>query len=126
MKKNLLFVLLILFISGCETTEGYRKIVESWVGSAEIDLIRSWGAPQHSYQSGDTKFIAYNSSQSVYIPGTTPTYTTTVIGNTTYTNTTGGIPAQNIQLSCGTTFEIRDEIIVSWSFRGNDCTAKEN
>ncbi len=126
MEKNLLFVLLILFISGCATTEEYRKIIDSWVGSTEIDLIRSWGAPQRSYQSGDTKFIVYNASRNIRISGTTPTYTTTVIGNTAYTNTTGGTPAKNIQLSCETTFEIRGKIIVSWSFRGNDCTAVEN
>lgn len=123
---NLLFVLFILLISGCATTEGYRKIIASWVGSTEIDLIRNWGAPQHSYQSEDSNFIVYNSFRSVYIPGTTPTYTTTVIGNTAYTNTTGGSPAQNLQYSCETTFEIKDKKVVSWSFRGNDCKAKED
>jgi hypothetical protein len=125
-KKSLSFILLILFVSGCATTEGYKKIVTSWVGSTEINLIRSWGAPQHSYKSGDTKFIVYNSSRNVHIPGTTPTYTTTVIGNTAYTNTTGGTSAQNLQYSCETTFEIKNSKIVSWRFKGNDCKAKEN
>jgi len=126
MKKNLFFMLFILFVSGCATTEGYRKVVASWVGSTEIELIRSWGAPQHSYKSGSIKFIVYNSSRSVDIPGTTPTYKTTLIGNTAYTNTTGGTPDQNFQYSCETTFEIMDEKIVSWSFKGNDCTAIED
>ena len=124
MKKYFCVIALVSFISGCATTEGYKQVVNSWVGSPEINLIRSWGAPQQSYESGGTKFLIYNSARNVYLSGSSPTYTTTVIGNTAYTNSHGGSPAQNLNFSCQTTFEVQNGTIMSWSFKGNDCKAK--
>ena len=125
MKKIVYLLIFSVVISGCATTAGYKKVVNSWVGHSELELIRSWGAPQQTYESGGSKFLVYNSSRNVYLPGTAPTYTTTVIGNTAYTNSSGGTSAQNLHFSCQTTFEVRNEKIISWRFRGNDCKAKE-
>ncbi len=102
-----------------------EKILNSWVGATELDLIRKWGPPQQSYEASGRKFVVYTNSRNVYIPGTAPSYTTTVIGNTAYTNRVGGTPGQNIGLSCQTTFEISGDKIVSWRWQGNDCTALE-
>jgi len=109
MKSYLLILIVLMLISGCATTEEYKKIVESWVGSSEIALIRGWGPPQQSYESGGTKFLVYNSSRNVYLAGTSPTYTTTVIGNTAYTNSSGETPSQNLNFSRQTTFEITNK-----------------
>jgi hypothetical protein len=125
MKKICYLLVMSLIIPSCATTAGYKKVVSSWVGHSEIELIRSWGAPQQAYESGRTKFLVYSSSRNVYLPGSAPTYTTTVIGNTAYTNASGGTPDQNLNFSCQTTFEVSNGEIVSWSFRGNDCKAKE-
>lgn len=124
--RNIFIVVLLSALAGCATTAGYKKIVSSWIGNTELNLIRSWGTPQHSYQTGETKFLVYNSSRNVHFPGIAPTYTTTIIGNTVYTNTTGGLSSQNLQYSCETTFEISNKKIVSWRFKGNDCKGKEN
>jgi hypothetical protein len=126
MIKYFSIVALAIVLSGCATTDGYKQVVNSWVGSPEINLIRSWGPPQQSYQSGDSKFLVYHSARNVYLPGTPPTYSTTVIGNTAYTNSYGGTPAQNLNYRCQTTFEVRNGVIASWSFKGNDCMAKPN
>jgi hypothetical protein len=125
MKKTIYLLIFTLVISSCVTTAGYKKIVDSWVGSSELELIRSWGPPQQAYESGGVKFLAYNSSRNVYLAGTAPTYTTTYIGNTAYTSSSGGTPAQNLNLNCQTTFEISDGKIVSWRFQGNACKAEE-
>jgi hypothetical protein len=113
------------FLAGCATTANYEKILASWVGSTELDLVRKWGTPQRMYETGDTKFLTYASSRNIYLPGTAPTYQTTYIGNTAYTNRIGGTPGQNIGMSCITTFEVRNERIVSWRWEGNDCKARE-
>lgn len=124
MKRTLIAAFLSL-LTGCATTANYEKILNSWVGADEIDLIRKWGSPHRTYETGGTKFLTYVSSRNVYLPGTAPTYQTTMIGNTAYTNRIGGTPGQNIGLSCVTTFELRNDKIVSWQWEGNDCKARE-
>lgn len=125
MRKLMAIAAFLLTLTGCATTANYEKTLNSWVGSTELDLVRQWGAPQQSYEAGGRKFMVYTSSRNVYISGTAPSYTTTVIGNTAYTNRVGGTPGQNIGLSCQTTFEISGDRIVSWRWQGNDCTARE-
>lgn len=125
MKKVLAITAILSVLVGCATTANYEKILSSWVGSTELDLVRKWGPPHQAYEAGGRKFLVYSSSRNVYLPGTAPSYTTTVIGNTVYTNRVGGSPGQNIGLSCQTTFEVSGERIVSWRWQGNDCTAYE-
>lgn len=125
MRRQIALAALLLILTGCATTANYEKILNSWVGATELDLIREWGPPQQSYEAGGRKFVVYTSSRNVYISGTAPSYTTTIIGNTAYTRPVGGTPGQNIGLSCQTTFEILDDRIVSWRWQGNDCTALE-
>lgn len=126
MKNSLpLAIAIAAILSACATTANYEKILQSWVGSEEIDLIRKWGPPQQSYETGGSKFLVYSSRQNVYMPGTAPSYQTTVIGNTAYTNPIGGTPAYNIGMACVTTFELANNKIVSWQWRGNACKARE-
>ena len=120
-----LLAVVVLALAGCATTANYEKMLNGWVGAEEIDLMRKWGAPDKTYETGGTKFLTYVSSGNVYVPGVAPTYQTTVIGNTVYTNRVGGSPAQNIGLRCTTTFEVRNNKIQSWQADGNYCVAKE-
>ena len=112
-------------LSACATTAGYERILNSWVGVQEIDLVRTWGPPIQAYETGGRKFIVYESRRNVFIPGTAPTYQTNVVGNTAYTTAVGGSPAMNIGRSCVTTFELDGAKVVSWTYKGNDCKAKE-
>lgn len=112
-------------LSACATTAEYERILNSWVGVQEIDLVRTWGPPIQAYETGGRKFIVYESRRNVFIPGTAPTYQTNVVGNTAYTTAVGGSPAMNIGRSCVTTFELDGAKVVSWTYKGNDCKAKE-
>lgn len=112
-------------LSACATTAGYEKVLNSWVGSQELDLVRSWGPPAQAYEAGGSKFLLYSSQRNVYIPGVAPTLRTSVIGTTAYTTAVGGSPASNISKACVTTFELVNSRVASWSYKGNDCTAKE-
>lgn len=120
-----LLIALAAVLASCATTAGYEKVLKSWVGAQEIDLVRSWGPPIQFYEAGGRKFIVYSSRRNVYLPGSAPSYQTTVIGNTAYTNAVGGSPAMNISKSCTTTFELDGSKVVSWTYKGNDCKAKE-
>jgi hypothetical protein len=120
-----MLILFVALLAACATTAGYEKILNSWVGMQELDLVRSWGPPAQTYETGGRKFIVYTSRRNVYMPGVAPSYQTTVVGNTAYTNQIGGSPAMNIGMSCATTFELDGTRIISWSYKGNDCKAKE-
>ena len=121
--KWLSVLLLSLVLAGCATEGKYQTVLNSWMGSDELDLIRSWGPPQQAYETDGHKFLVYSNDRNVVVPGTAPTYQTSFIGNTAYTNSYGGTPAMNVNLSCTTTFEVVEGKIFNWSYRGNDCTS---
>ncbi len=121
--KKLALALVLTLLSGCASEKKYLAVVTSWVGAPETSLVRSWGPPSNVYTTGDTKFLVYQSSRSIVVPGTAPTYQTTFVGNTAYTTAYGGTPPSQIDLGCQTTFEVRNGKIVDFSYRGNDCTA---
>ncbi len=124
MKKFAFLSATLFFTAGCfPTTEGYQILVDSWTGASEQQLVASLGVPSSAYTAGSTKFLSYRTSRNVYIPGTAPSYTTNVIGNTAYTNSYGGTSAQNITMHCETTFAIEKGRVAGASFKGNDCTA---
>jgi len=114
---------LLLLVNGCATTENYEKVLQTWIGENEINLIRSWGAPVQSYEAGGVKFLVYSDSRNVTLPGVAPTYRTDCYRDTCYTNQSGGTSDTSINMNCMTTFEVKGSKISSWSYRGNDCTA---
>lgn len=121
--KRLSILVVAVLLSACATEAKYQRVLDSWTGSDELDLIRSWGAPQQAYEAKGHKFLVYSNDQDVVIPGMAPTYQTNIYGNTAYTTSTGGTPAMNVNMNCTTTFEVVDGKIANWSYRGNNCAA---
>lgn len=124
MKRYLLLFATVL-LTACATTAGFEKKLNAWIGAEEIDLVRSWGPPLRSYETAGRKFIVYSAYREVYLPGTPPLYHTTIVGNTAYTNVTGGIPPMYMGLDCTTVFELQGTKIIAWSHQGNNCKASE-
>ncbi len=112
MKKLLSILIMLLFISGCKTTAGYKQSMSTWIGGAEIDLIRKNGTPDSTYTSNNIKFLVYEWSNTSRIY-----YHTSDSG---YTYTTGGNT-----YSCKTTFEVKNKIITNVRWAGNKCRAEE-
>jgi len=125
MKKSVILTAILIFLAGCATRANYENVLNSWVGATELDLVRKWGVPQQFYETSGRKFLVYSSSRNMILPGSPPSYTQTVVGNTIYKNRVGGIPDQYIELNCKTTFELENEKVLSWRWQGNDCTAPE-
>jgi len=95
MSKTLFLTVVLFSLAGCATSANYVKILNTWVGATELNLLRAWGVPQQSYNAGGRKFMIYSNSRNFYIPEKAPTYQTTVIGNTAYTKPVGGTAAAN-------------------------------
>jgi hypothetical protein len=121
MKQILLLAMLCL--AACATTENYEKVLSSWVGSGEDSLIASWGPPDSSYQSGETKYLTYARSNTSYVPGVAPTYQTTCSFGICRTTPIGGSPGYAVNSNCKTTFTVVGSKITNWRWQGNDCTA---
>lgn len=122
--KAIVLGVVLLALCGCATTKKYEKVLNSWVGADELSLVRQWGPPQHIYEFGGSRFLTYASGRDMYVPGAAPSYRTTVVGNAIYTAPVGGRPGYTVHKQCRTTFEIKDEKIVSWRWQGNDCRSK--
>jgi hypothetical protein len=125
MKRLLSQVLLLssLLLVGCATTQNYEKVLDTWVGAKETELVSNWGVPDGFYESGSTKYLTYKNSSSGYVEGTPANYTTTIVGGMAYTTSSGGTSGYSYNYNCDTTFSIRNGTISSWSYKGNNCVA---
>jgi len=115
-------------LAGCNTTattQNYEAILATYVGASESQLIEALGPPDQVYISGSSKYLTYIRSSDTYVPGTSPTYQTQIIGNTAYTTGYGGLPAAIVNYNCKTTFTIRNSSIVDWRWEGNNCIAEK-
>lgn len=122
--KRLLIAVTIAMLAGCATEAKYNDKLNTWLGQDELKLIKRWGPPQRSYETHGTKFLTYVFSSNMAVPGTPTTYTTNVYGSTAFTTANPGLAAQNVDLSCETTFEIKESKISDWSWRGNNCVSE--
>ena len=122
--KKFFYVITILLLSACGTTDKYEAILDSWLGSTESHLVDSWGPPSGVYENGGKRYLTYIQSRSGYIPGTAPTYQTQIYGNTAYTTSYGGSPGFAFTRSCKTTFTISRGTIRNWRHEGNNCVAE--
>lgn len=137
MRRIILITLVAVVSAGCATTAGYEKILNSWVGSSESNLISSWGPPQSTYVLDDGgKVLSYDNKRNIQIGGyatITPitTYNNGTINgdlnanfnstSTTYVPTR--TPVQSISMVCITRFAVRNGVVQTWAWQGNDCRA---
>lgn len=136
----------VLLLTGCATTAGYEKILNSWVGDNADHLVSSWGPPASSYQLTDGgRVLQYSNHRNVMFSGvpTTMPQTTYQNGSVNVYGSNGGsaygnyngtsttyvqqpAPIYNIQKQCTTRFTVNAQgIITSWAWQGNDCKAKD-
>lgn len=125
MRGLVLGFIAMLALAGCATTARYEQVLASWVGETEGALVSSWGPPVDVYQAPDgMRVLTYRSAGNIFIPGTSPTYTSTVVGNTVYTQAHGGTAPTSIPLACTTNFTVVGGVITSWRWQGNNCTSR--
>jgi hypothetical protein len=143
MKRIFISIAVLIFISGCATTENYKKIMETWVGSHVDRLVASWGPPQNYFPMSDGGMVLeYNDSRTITIPGRTYTEiqmtdhegTASARGaggnvqgtysGTSTTYVTKRRPDTSINKWCTTRVIVDShKIITKLSWEGNDCIA---
>lgn len=116
--KKLLSVFLVLIITACTT---YQETLDTWVGATEKELIRGFGAPKNVYEIDGSRFLQFDRMGQYVVPPTPVSYETVVVNDRAYTRAYGGSPGYVRDLYCSTTFEVVDDKVVSWSYRGTGC-----
>jgi hypothetical protein len=120
-----------LTVLGCASFEAYEKLLGTWLGDTEANLVSKWGPPQNVYVSPDgNRILTYYSQRTIVLPGYTAP-TTTYLSGTNYGGTFSGTatsynystPPMVLDMKCQTNFTVRQAQIVSWSYNGNDCKA---
>ncbi|MFC1658898.1 hypothetical protein ACFL1D_05905 [Candidatus Omnitrophota bacterium] len=132
--KGLIYLLLIILVSGCATTAKYDTKLNTWIGVSEDTLIASWGVPDLVYDMSDgKKAIAYVHKDTIRTGGSYRVPETTVhsgkIGNKPYSGTstqyvTEIAPFEKYKLYCKTSFIIDSSgKVESWHHDGNNCVS---
>lgn len=122
--KQILLLAALALLGGCASEEKYKANMDSWIGQDEVRLVRAWGPPAQAYESGGSKFMVYTMTNSLGLPGTPETSNTTFHGNAAFTTTNPGVPAQTIDYTCSSQFEVKDGKVLAWTSRGNGCVAE--
>lgn len=96
------------------------KVLKSYLGVSELDLIRAWGVPQSSYVNNGVKFILYKASHtSVSSYSSSPTY---YYGRSVAIPISGGkSKTVSTRNWCEVTFEISNKIVSYVTQNGNNC-----
>lgn len=124
MVSRIAMALAALGLAGCATQAKFEAKLNTFVGSMEGDLVHQWGAPDSVYPMADgTKILTYRRAGQAFIPGY-QTATTTVYGNTAYTQVNGS-PGMMIAQHCKIDWTVDSHgLISSWRWEGNACKSR--
>lgn len=122
--RHILLVIAVCSVMSCASEQGFHEMADSWVGATESELVSQLGPPDSLYVSPDgDRILTYSKEGSVTLPGSAPSYQSTIYGNTVYSTPVGGAPPSTIQLSCELSFVLKNDRVISWSSRGNSCVS---
>lgn len=116
-----LFLIPLVFLISCSTI---GETLDKIVGNSEEWLYANYGIPTNTFDiDSDTKMVVYLDSANMVMPSYGPDSTSYVqsYGNYATVRTYNKPPAQNISIWCEVTFIIKDGIVSSWRYKGNNC-----
>lgn len=129
-----ILVLILAFagFSGCATTERYNATLKTWVGRDVDSLIQKWGYPEQEKNSPNgNRVLIYVSEKTVTLPDYENPYEPDSVSTYEYNRHTSSVeqktynkrnqPPQTLYYSCTTFFEIKNNLIVRTSSKGNNC-----
>ncbi len=108
-------------LAGCAyPSPQHVAALNALVGKSEADLVRTYGVPVRSVETGGSKFVAYNDHHIESFPDYP--YFGGAYGWRGGWGWGGGFGYGDIQeFNCETTFELQADVVKRWSLRGNAC-----
>jgi hypothetical protein len=114
----------LLFVAGCaaNANDGYRKVLDSYLGKPESVLTAGLGAPESIYAGdGGYKYLVYPNQKQATSPATPSIYVTSCRFNICTSSTTDGPPSYGLNTKCHTIFAVVGENVVNYSY-DNTCS----
>ena len=109
----------LLFLAGCaaDASDGYRKVLDSYLGKPESALTASMGAPESIYSAdGGYKYLSYPNKSKATTPATPEIYVTSCRFNICTSTTTKGAPAAPLDTKCHTIFLVVGDNVTDYSY----------
>ena len=108
----------LMLLTACDPYALQRRqaALAGYVGHSEAELVRSMGVPTRTAEAGGHRFLAYDQGSTEIVPPLEP-WRPWGLG----WGYGGGFPAQVVQHSCETTFEVVSGRVVGFSLRGDTC-----
>ena len=119
-------LLAIIALAGCAYDPAVRGArLQPFVGQPVAVLVANLGVPSRTYEAGGTQFLAYTERRVDYLPAF-PAYGPgfgSPYGPYAYGGYGGygAFPPQVIERVCETTFQVFQDRVQSFTFRGNSC-----
>ncbi len=114
MKRAALVLLLLLAACDPYALQRREAALAAYVGMSESDLVRSFGVPTRTFETGGHRFLAYDEGSLDIVPPLEP-------WRPWGWGYGAGFPAQVVQRFCETTFEVAAGKVIGFSLRGNAC-----
>ncbi len=117
-------------LSACATGPSLQTRLASYIGAPEGALIKNFGVPDKQITVDGTQYLAYDHRDLNVYPGFNgPGFYGPGLYGGPFLGGYGpgpffdtGIPAQVNEVSCETTFLLKDGKVVDFTLRGDDCT----
>jgi hypothetical protein len=101
-----------ILLAGCaDRTAERAALAGQFIGRSEAELVRDAGVPSRTVEAGGRRFVVYEERRVEYVPYGP-------FGRPYYWNAG---PAQAVEYTCETNFEIGGGKVVGFSLRGNAC-----
>jgi hypothetical protein len=124
-----LLLLISITLTACAgwfpTEQGYRQVLDTWVGDSGESLVAKWGIPTAEHSSPDgSRIYEFSKTRTYTVSGGTQTEQVVINGH--YIDVEVPQPDEVKSTWCRTTFYLAaNDIIQSYAFEGPDCTAYE-
>ncbi len=127
--RNLLLLLPVMALAGCAEGPSLESRMAAYTGATEQVLVQQLGVPDKQITVGGVQYLAYVQRHEEFTPGIYQGWGG--FGPYGFAGPYGGgfggpiwdsgIPPTVNDLTCETTFMLKDGHVVNFSLRGNDC-----
>jgi hypothetical protein len=128
MRKFLLLTVPLAALTACATGPSLQSRMASFTGASEKTLVQELGVPDKQVTVDGLQYLAYDHRDIDFDPGFVgPIYGGGFYGGPFFGGGFGGpfidagIPSRINEVACETTFTLRDDKVIGFKLRGDDC-----
>lgn len=119
--RRLALLSAVLLLSACDPYALARRqaALQAYVGHSESDIVRVFGVPTRTFETGGHRFLAYDQGGVELIPSPYP-WGPWGWGGFGWSYA-GDFPVRAVERGCETTFEVSADHVVGVTLHGNAC-----